>query len=60
MTTPLSSTLDGENTITTIADLNNVIEQADNPNATSGTTFEIDLGTNAPIALTSALDAMPA
>ena len=58
MTTPLSSTLDGESTITTIADLNNVIEQADNPNATSGTTFEIDLGTNAPIALTSALDAI--
>jgi Hint domain len=53
MPTTLSSTLDGSSTITNIADLDNVIAQA-NAETASGT-YVINLGTNATIALTQAL-----
>jgi hypothetical protein len=55
MATVLSSTLDGDSTITTVADLDNVIAQANTK--TSGS-YEIVLGTNASITLTQALTAI--
>src|SRR5215469_8282838 len=51
--TTLSSTLDGQSTITNIADLDNVIAQA-NAETTAGT-YVINLGANATIALSQAL-----
>ena len=48
MPTILSSTLDGDSTITTVADLDNVIAQ---PTRRSSGSYEIVLGTNASIAL---------
>ena len=54
MTNPtlLSSTLDDASTINSIADLDNVIAQA---NAKGSGSYQIELGTNASIALTQAL-----
>src|SRR5271154_3169579 len=57
MATILSSTLDGDSVITTVADLDNVIAQANGEAANSGA-YEIELGTNASIALTQALTAI--
>src|ERR1700722_15910515 len=55
MATKFSSTLDAAGTITSIADLDNVIAQA---NSKGSGSYEIDLGTNASIALTQALTAI--
>jgi hypothetical protein len=54
----MTTVLNNGQPVTNEAELNTAIEQADNPNAASGTTFEIDLSANADIELTTALEAI--
>ena len=63
MTTILTPTVGGGGPIATIVELNNVIEQADNAGRGAAGdkpagAYEIDLGADANIALTSALEAI--
>src|SRR5271168_3440096 len=57
MPTTLSSTLDGDSTITTVADLDNVIAQA-NTKTSGAYVIELSDGANTSIALTQALTAI--
>jgi Hint domain len=54
----MTTVLNNGQPVTTEAELNTAIETADNPNAASGTTFEIDLGAGADIELSSALESI--